>query len=91
MRLIATRTYTYHTDYTAYYVDIVLNNGYWDVWLYNINYGVKSFCFGLEAKEEEEYDSLDFYIPCTRVMEKIKKNLPEEIRIYKEQYEDHEE
>ena len=61
-------------------VEIIEENGFVEFWLYNTNYGIKMFMFGIECKfcQREKY------------IEIIENIIEENIEIYKNEYmEDH--
>jgi len=68
-------TYGYEDHYM---IDIFKVDGTYEAWLYNSEYGIKDFMFGMPVEQQ----SLDEFL------EIVKANVPEYIDLYKDQHED---
>ena len=76
MEKAAMTTTTYKTKYTGFYVDIVSTGKLYETWLFNEQYGIKSFMYGVYKKDFTLKD----------VIEMAESNIEEYIHHYKEDH-----
>ena len=80
-RAFITSTYSIDSNvYNGFMVDIVERSDRFDIWLYNVNTGIKDLMFGLP------YVQKDFTTDLEKALEITLNNLPDYIPDYIEEY-----